>query len=419
MLAKSFFKSFDIVQFMNVTLGVKISKIKLLSVLLVGVLMILTVDSYAYEAPEITNSELSKAEFYFLIDPDTEEVILEKNPDVRVAPSSMTKLMTAYVVFDQISKGIINPVQQCFVGKNAYKKTGSTMFLNYGDVVSIDKLLKGLLVASGNDASVVLAEATAGSVADFAYLMNLKAREIGLKNSNFKNPHGLSEEGHYMTIRDLATLATRIYKDFPQYSEYLGIKDFTYGNITQRNRNPLIKNDYEGILGGKTGHTDEGGYGVIGIVKRYDRRLIAVVNKAKTSRERAKIITQLFDYGFDKYKKITLFKKGQTVTKVKTWLGESSQLEVVLNQDISFNIPQEKSLDTINVKVKYRTPIYAPISQGDKVAKLLVEIKDGKTLEYDLFSKREIKKANFFQKSNQVLRYKIKSFFNKILKSKK
>ncbi len=360
--------------------------------------------------------ELDEAQYYFLVDLDTKEVLLSKNADKRVAPSSMTKLMTAYVVFDQVSKGSIKLEQQCFVGKNAWGKTGSSMFLNYGDVVSIDELVQGLLAVSGNDASIVLAEAISGSVDNFAYLMNLKARELGLKNSHFKNPHGLNEDDHYMTMRDLATLAERMYKDFPQYSDYLGIKDFTYKNITQHSRNPLIKNDYEGIVGGKTGHTDDGGYGVVGVVKRYDRRLVAVVNKAKTSKQRAAIITELFDYGFNEYKKVTLFKKDQTVSKLQTWLGKDSKVEVVPNQDVAFNIPQEKSLDSIIVRVKYKGPIYAPIQKGNKIAKLLINAKGHKVFEYDLFAKETVEQSGYFRKVSQILRYNVRSFVNKFSK---
>lgn len=369
-----------------------------------------------YKKFTASHKELDEAQYYFLVDLDTKEVLLSKNADKRVAPSSMTKLMTAYVVFDQVSKGSIKLEQQCFVGKNAWGKTGSSMFLNYGDVVSIDELVQGLLAVSGNDASIVLAEAISGSVDNFAYLMNLKARELGLKNSHFKNPHGLNEDDHYMTMRDLATLAERMYKDFPQYSDYLGIKDFTYKNITQHSRNPLIKNDYEGIVGGKTGHTDDGGYGVVGVVKRYDRRLVAVVNKAKTSKQRAAIITELFDYGFNEYKKVTLFKKYQTVSKLQTWLGKDSKVEVVPNQDVSFNIPQEKSLDSIIVRVKYKGPIYAPIKKGDKIAKLLINAKGHKVFEYDLFAKETVEQSGYFRKVSQILRYKVRSFINKFSK---
>ena len=369
-----------------------------------------------YKKFTASHKELDEAQYYFLADLDTNEVLLSKNADKRVAPSSMTKLMTAYVVFDQVSKGSIKLEQQCFVGKNAWGKTGSSMFLNYGDVVSIDELVQGLLAVSGNDASIVLAEAISGSVDNFAYLMNLKARELGLKNSHFKNPHGLNEDDHYMTMRDLANLAKRMYKDFPQYSDYLGIKDFTYKKITQHSRNPLIKNDYEGIVGGKTGHTDDGGYGVVGVVKRYDRRLVAVVNKAKTSKQRAAIITEHFDYGFNEYKKVTLFKKDQTVSKLQTWLGKDSKVEVVPNQDVAFNIPQEKSLDSIIVRVKYKGPIYAPIQKGDKIAKLLINAKGHKVFEYDLFAKETVEQSGYFRKISQILRYKVRSFVNKFSK---
>lgn len=369
-----------------------------------------------YKKYTASHRELDEAQYYFLLDLDTNEVLLSKNADKRVAPSSMTKLMTAYVVFDQVSKGSIKLEQQCFVGKNAWGKAGSSMFLNYGDVVSIDELVRGLLAVSGNDASIVLAEAISGSVDNFAYLMNLKARELGLKNSHFKNPHGLNEDDHYMTMRDLAKLAERLYKDFPQYSDYLGIKDFTYRNITQHSRNPLIKNDYEGVLGGKTGHTDDGGYGVVGVVKRYDRRLVAVVNKAKTSKQRAAIITELFDYGFNEYKKVTLFKKGQTVVKLQTWFGKNSKVEAVPNQDVAFNIPQEKSLDSIIVRVKYKGPIYAPIKKGDKIAKLLINAKGHKVFEYDLFAKETVEQSGYFRKVNQILRYKVRGFLSKFSK---
>ncbi len=350
---------------------------------------------------------LRDAQFYFLIDGDSKEILLSKNAEARIAPSSMTKLMTAYVVFDQIKKGRVNFDNKCLIGKDAWRKSGSSMFLNYGDVVSIEDLVKGLLIVSGNDAAIALAESTAGGVNNFVNLMNIKARELGLKNSHFKNPHGLYEEGHYMSLRDLATLAIRLYQDFPQYSHYFGIPEFTYRNITQRNRNPLIKENYDGVVGGKTGHTNEGGYGVIGIVKRDHRRLIAVVNKAKTPKQRADIITELLDYGFQQYKKLVLFDKYQDVAQVKTWLGSKSQISVITDQEISFNIPRDKLLDSIKVSVKYSGPLYVPIKKGAQVAKLIVEIGDYKTFEYPLFAKESVDRASLVGRITQVMRYKI------------
>ena len=359
---------------------------------------------------ENAGRRLQEAQFYFLIDSDTGEVLLSKNPDVRIPPSSMTKLMTAYVVFDQVKKGHIKFDNKCLIGKDAWRKSGSSMFLNYGDIVSIEELLKGLLAVSGNDAAVALAEASGRGYSNFIALMNSKAKELGLTNSHFKNPHGLYEEGHYMSLRDLATLTTRIYQDFPEYSHYLGITDFTYRNITQHTRNPLLKKDYDGAIGGKTGHTNEGGYGVVGVVKRDNRRLIAVVNKARTPNQRTSSIIELFDYGFDHYKKISLFKKDEAITKTSIWLGEKSKVEAVLDQDIALNIPRSIALSNVKVSVKYKGPLYAPIKKGAKIATLTIEVKGYKNFEYSLFAKESVDKVGTLRKINQVLRYKFKNF---------
>ncbi len=362
-------------------------------------------------SPEARNAkmirDLQEAQFYFLLDADTKEVLLSKNPDARIPPSSMTKVMTAYVVFDQVKNGRVSLENQCMIGKDAWRKSGSSMFLNYGDIVTIDELMRGLLAVSGNDAAIALAETTAGGINNFVALMNQKAKDLGLTNSHFKNPHGLAEEGHYMSVRDLATLTSRIYQDFPQYSHYLGIQEFTYRNIKQINRNPLIKGNYDGVLGGKTGHTDAGGYGVLGAVKRDDRMLIAVVNKAPTPKKRAALIVDLMDYGFENYNKLTLFNKGQEVTDIPTWLGSDSEVKATVNDDVAFNLPRGKVLDNINVTVKYKGPLYAPVAKGDKIGTLLVEIKGYKNLEYPLFAKESVDKAGYLKRINQILRYKM------------
>ncbi len=369
--------------------------------------------SHAMAAEDIPY-ELNETQFYFLIDADTNEVLLSKNADIPIPPSSMTKLMTAYVVFDQVKKGRISLDNKCLIGKDAWRKSGSSMFLNYGDVVSINELVRGLLAVSGNDAAVALAESTAGGFNNFVTLMNSTAKELGLKNSHFRNPHGLNEEGHYMSLRDLATLAAALYRDFPQYSSYFSITEFTYRNITQRSRNPLIKENYDGVVGGKTGHTNQGGYGVIGVVKRDNRRLIAVVNKAKTPKQRSVAIIKLMDYGFTNYKKLVLFNKGQRVTNLKTWLGDKSQVNIMAQQEISLNIPRDKPLEAVKVSVKYMGPLYTPIKRGDKVASLVVEIPGYKALEYPLFAEEKIDKAGYLKRINQILRYKIYNFLNEI-----
>ena len=351
--------------------------------------------------------ELKKASHLLLIDQDSREILLEKNADTKIAPSSMTKLMTAYVIFDQINKGNINLNNQCLIGKNAWQKRGSTMFLNYGDVVSIDKLITGLLVASGNDAAIALAEASSNSIKNFSKLMNETAKKIGLKNSNFKNPHGLNQKDHYMSLKDLAILASRISRDFPQYLHYFTKNSFTYQNIMQYNRNPLIKKKYQGVTGMKTGHTNDGGYGMVGTATRGNRRLIAITNNNKTLSQRERVITQLMNYGFNNYNKITLFKKNQVIAQAKTWLGEKKYVGLVSNQNININILKNISTNKIKTTVKYLGPIYTPIKKNTKVATLIITINNKKAQEIPLFTKESIDKAGYFTRIYKIAKYQL------------
>lgn len=357
-------------------------------------------------------ADLEHASYVFLIDQDTKEVLFEKNADTRIAPSSMTKLMTAYVIFSQIKKGKLNLSNKCFIGKDAWRKSGSSMFLNYGDIVTINDLVTGLLVVSGNDAAIALSEISSGSVENFANLMNQTAKEIGLKNSHFMNPHGLNEPDHYMTLRDLATLTIRLRQDFPEYTHYFAITDFTYGKITQRNRNPLIKKDYEGITGMKTGHTNEGGYGIVATATRGARRLVAVTNEARTPKQREKIITELMDYGFDNYKKVTFFNKNQVIAKLNTWVGSKDFVEIASNNDIAITLPKNQSLASLELKVKYQDPVYTPIAAGAKIATLVVEANGKKIREYSLFARENIDKAGYFRRIYEITKYKFNQFFN-------
>jgi D-alanyl-D-alanine carboxypeptidase (penicillin-binding protein 5/6) len=365
------------------------------------------------QAKEDFAPNLNDAQFYFLIDADSKEILLSKNADTRMAPSSMTKLMTALVVFDQVKKGKISLNNQCLIGKDAWRKSGSSMFLNYGDVVSIDDLIKGLLAVSANDASIALAQSVGGGVENFASLMNLKALELGMKNSHFTNPHGLHESNHYSSLRDLANLVIHLYEQYPEFASYFSIPEFTYQNITQRNRNPLIKNNYEGIIVGKTGHTNEGGYGVVEFVRRNNRSLVAVVNKMKTPKQRAHVITEMMDYGFFGYKKLELFKQNQDVLDLNIWLGNQEKVTAISKEDIAINIPRYLELKDISVNVKYSDPIYAPIKKDSKIASLQIEINGSKKYEFDLFAKEPVEKVGYIRKASTIAKYKLKKFFNK------
>ncbi len=345
--------------------------------------------------------------YYLLYDPDLDEVLIGNNHHQRIAPSSMTKLMTAYVVFSQLASKFIQLDDYCLIGKDAWNKNGSTMFLDYGDVVQISDLLKGLLVMSGNDASIALAQTTvAGGYDSFINSMNAKAVELGMYNTNFRNPHGLNEEGHYSTLMDLAILTKRLYQDFPQYMEFLQIEEFEYSGIYQKNRNPLIKHHYDGIIGGKTGYTSQGGYGVATIVKRNYRKLIAVVNNMANPQEREEAISKLLDFGFNNFKKIYFFKKGDILTDLDIWLGEKQKISAIIDRDIIINIPYKINSQDIEVEVKYLKPLIAPIATDQKIADLYIKIKDYDSFHYNIYANQDVKKVGLLPKVKLILNQK-------------
>ena len=320
----------------------------------------------------------------------------------------MTKLMTAYVIFNQLKLGNLNLYNQCLIGRDAWKRGGSTMFLNYRDIVTINQLLKGLLVVSGNDAAVALAEVTSGSVKEFAKLMNETARRIGLENSHFKNPHGLNQKGHYMSVRDIATLSKRIAQDFPEHMHYFTTNKFTYADITQRNRNPLFSVNYQGLTGMKTGYTSKGKYGVVSTATRNGRKLIAVINGAVNSKERAKTIISLLNYGFYDIEKIKLFDKNCTVSKIDALFGKTD-VELVSRHDILINLPKNYQQEDLVTKIIYKDPIHAPINKNEQIATLLIEYKNNKIEEIPLFSKENIDKVSYLNRIFDLSKFLIKN----------
>lgn len=358
--------------------------------------------------------ELPKLNYLFLIDQDTQEVLLAKNATEKISPSSMTKLMTAYIVFQELENQNIELGHQCLIGKDAWRKKGSTMFLNHRDIVSIDELIRGLIIVSGNDSSIALAQSISGSVKSFAKLMNKTAKEIGLKNSNFKNPHGLNQHGHFMTLEDLATLTRRIAEDFPQFMHYFSTTEFTYGNITQKNRNPLIKGKYQGATGMKTGYTTDGGYGVTGTATRGNKKLIAVINNTLTPSQRKRAVIELLDYGFNNFDKITLFQKEETIAQANVWLGKKTKLDLISKKDISINLPIDKEKENLTVEIKYQDPLFTPIKKGQEYATLIIKDSDKIIRELPLYAKEDIRKAGYFSRMWRVFHHKTKNLANNL-----
>ncbi len=310
----------------------------------------------------------SNAKQAVLIDADTGYVLYEKNADELTAPSSMSKMMTVYLIFEKLQNGTLSLTDQLEVSKAAWAKRGSRMFLEENSQVSVEDLLRGIIVQSGNDACVVIAEAFSGTEENFSEELNIKAREIGLENSNFTNSTGWPDEGHLSTARDLSIIAMKTVQNFPEYYHFYAEESFEYNGINQRNRNTLL-NKPVGVDGLKTGHTEAGGYGLAASALRKNQRLIMVINGLTSNKERTAEAIKLLEWGYRNFTNFDLLKEGMTVLQAKVWLGDKKTVPLVINEDTKITIPS-KSRDKLQFKIEYDSPISAPIEEGTKIAEL-------------------------------------------------
>jgi D-alanyl-D-alanine carboxypeptidase (penicillin-binding protein 5/6) len=309
------------------------------------------------------------ARYAFILDFNTGASLLEKDPDVAMTPSSMTKLMTAYIVYGMLKSGRLKLDQELPVSERAWHTGGSKMFVPLGEQVMVEDLIRGMIVQSGNDACIVLAEGIAGSEEAFVELMNQKARELGLQNTQFRNTTGWPDPDHRMCARDIALLARRLIQDFPEYYKYDSEKSFKYNNIEQQNRNPLVQ---KGLADGlKTGHTEDGGYGLVASAERSGRRIILVVNGLTSMRQRAEESERLLDWAFREFEDVTLFAAGDVVEQAPVWLGESPTVPLVGGRDLVVTMPRNWR-NKAKVSIEYDTPIRAPVMRGAAVGHLHV-----------------------------------------------
>ncbi|WP_249120325.1 D-alanyl-D-alanine carboxypeptidase family protein [Plastoroseomonas hellenica] len=305
-----------------------------------------------------------------LVDADTGAVLLEKNADERMPPSSMSKLMTAYVVFDQLKQGRLQLTQEMPVSERAWRMGGSKMFVQLGSMIPVEALIRGMIVQSGNDACVVLAEGIAGSEQQFAELLNTTARRIGLNNSTFRNSTGWPDPEHRMTARDLSILARRIITDFPEYYRYYNERSFTWNGISQDNRNPLLAR-VAGADGLKTGHTEEAGYGLTGSVRRGDRRLVLVFNGVPSMRARSEESERLMEWAFREFENVVLFRASETIEEVPVWLGDRASVPLVGGRDVVLSLPRVWR-NRLQVKLRYEAPLPAPVARGQEIGHMEV-----------------------------------------------
>ena len=349
------------------------------------------------ESPEVStpSAPTIDAAAYILQDYHTGKVLAENNADAKLAPASLTKIMTVYVVFTELSNGHLHLEDMVTISEKAWKTSGSRMFVELGNQIKVEDLLKGVIIQSGNDASVALAEHVGGNEETFAEMMNQHAIRLGMANSHFKNSDGLPVEDHYTTARDLAILTTALIKEFPDYYRWFSQKEFTFNKITQQNRNKLLSRD-ESVDGVKTGFTDDAGYCLVASALREDMRLISVVMGAKSANARANENQTLLNYGFRFYESHRLYQGKTALNEARVWKGASKTISLGLAEDIYVTIPRRQYKDlkaVINVDKK----ITAPVADGAKLGSVKVTLKDEVVINKDLVALKAVDQGNIFQ----------------------
>ena len=336
-----------------------------------------------------------------LIDVSTGSVLLDHNADQRMPTASMSKIMTMYMVFEALEDGRLSLEGRLPVSERAWQTIGSRMFVEVDTMVGVEDLIRGVIVHSGNDASVVLAEALAGSEAEFARTMTTRAQELGMAGSSFMNATGLPNPNHYSTARDLATLAQRLIQDFPQYYSYYSETSFQYG-VTQggepmnpqSNRNPLLYRDM-GADGLKTGHTEEAGYGLTASAVRDGRRLILVINGLPSASARAEEAVRLLEWGFREFETLHLFAANEEIERAQVWMGTDREIGLVSPEDLAITLRRGQR-DGLRVAVRVEEPVPAPINTGDPIATLSISLPGMPSREEPLYAAHEVPGRSFF-----------------------
>jgi serine-type D-Ala-D-Ala carboxypeptidase (penicillin-binding protein 5/6) len=336
----------------------------------------------------------TQAQHALVMEADTGAILLDKNAEERMPPASMSKVMTAYVVFQYLKEGRAKLDDELPVSEKAWRTQGSKMFVPLGGRIKIEDLIRGMVIQSGNDACVVLAEGLAGSEQAFVDQMNETAKKIGLTNSHFADVNGLPNPDHYMSARDLAVLALRTIKDFPEYYKYYSEKEFKFNNINQGNRNPLLYKDL-GADGLKTGHTEEAGYSLVASAVRGDRRVILVLGGLPSMKARAQESERLLEWAFREYNNYKLFSAGDKVDEGDVWLGAEPKVPLTVDKDLIVTLPR-KSRKEMKVTVTYDRPIPAPVKKGDELGKITVAAPDVSPVERPLYAGADVDRMGMF-----------------------
>ncbi|MEO2266806.1 serine hydrolase [Pseudoalteromonas pernae] len=364
---------------------------------------------FAANAQIIPTPPEINAKGYFLVDFTTGKVITEGEADTKLAPASLTKMMTSYVIGTEIAAGNISPTDMVTVSENAWAKNfpeSSKMFIEVGKQVSVEDLNRGIIIQSGNDACVAMAEHIAGSESAFADLMNAHADKLGMTNTHFINSHGLDTDEHYTTPRDMATLGAALIRDVPDEYALYKEKDFTYNGIKQFNRNSLLWDQGLDVDGIKTGHTSEAGYSLVSSATKGDMRLIAVVMGTSSERARKVESKKLLNYGFRFFETVTPYKAGDKFADQRIWMGDKENVSLGILEDTPITIPrgQQKNLEA---NFELDTTLEAPLEKGTKVGTLYLRLAGEDIASYPLVTLESVQEGGFFSKIYDYLRLQI------------
>ena len=336
------------------------------------------------------------ARSYILVDFSSGQTLHQRGGDERVEPASLTKLMTAYLTFSALRQGVITPTQELPVSERAWRAEGSRMFIQPNTPVAVNDLIRGMIVQSGNDACITLAEGIAGSEEGFVRRMNLEAKRLGMNNTHFINSTGLPHPQHYTTAWDLSLLARAIIRDFPEYYPLYSLKEYKYNNITQANRNRLLWQDPT-VDGMKTGHTESAGFCLIASAKRESRRLLTVVLGTSSESMRASESQKLLNYGFQNFDTHHLYQKGQVVATLPVWKGSENILKAGVARDFYVSLPKGQYA-RLKASLVSKQPLLAPLAAGQQVGTIRLTLDDKPYAEYPLVAMEAVARANFFKR---------------------
>ncbi len=346
--------------------------------------------------------QTSTAAQAIIVDTQTGNILFDKNADQKMPTSSMSKVMTMYMVFDALKKGRMKLDETLLVSEKAWRMGGSKMFIEVGKRIPVEDLVKGVIVQSGNDATIVFAEALSATEDNFALAMTRKAKELGMDSSNFMNASGWPDPNHYSTARDLSVLARAIIADFPEYYGYYSIKEFTFNKIKQDNRNPLIYRNM-GVDGIKTGHTESGGYGLMASGERDGRRTVMVVNGLSDDKQRAQESARLMEWSLAFFENKTLYKSGEKIADVPVKLGDKASVPLVLQKDVFLTLPKGTNKDGIKIEAIFNQPMKAPVPDGFEAGKLVVTIPGRPLYVYPLYTGESVPEAAFIPRAFEKL----------------